>query len=63
MLLVSQGVGSVSMDGQEYARSARLFEVSQQRRLVLGDACWSPLSHQAYLLHDLQTLVLDSESE
>ncbi len=63
MLSVSQGVSLVSMDGQGYVRSARLFEVSQQRHLALGDARWSPLSHQAYSLQDLQTLVPDSELE
>ncbi|PBK85030.1 hypothetical protein ARMGADRAFT_1036734 [Armillaria gallica] len=59
----SSGVNLVSMDGQGYARSAQLFKVSQQHCLMLGDAHWSPLSHQAYSLQDLQTLVLDSESE
>ncbi len=63
MLSVSQGVSWVSTDRQGYARSARLFEVSQQRHLVLGDAHWSALSHQAYSLHDLQMLVPDSELE
>ncbi len=51
------------MDGQGYARSVQLFKVSQQCCLVLGDACWSPLSHHAYLLQDLLTLVPDSELE
>ncbi len=63
MLSVSQGVSSVSVNGQGYTRSTQLFEVSQQCCLVLGDAHWLPLSYQAYSLQDLHMLVPDSELE
>ncbi|KAK0241962.1 hypothetical protein EDD85DRAFT_949023 [Armillaria nabsnona] len=60
---VSQGVGSVSMNEQDYSRGVWPFKVSQQHHLALREAQWSPLSHLAYSLQEDLMLVSDFKPE